>query len=55
MRAIKEVIIRLEKEMSDLDGSIEKEYWMIQGLNKAWEICHKVDDEETTTQDAYTW
>jgi len=53
MRAVKEVILRLEKEMSNLDGRIGKEYWMIQGLNKAWEICHKVDDEKTITQDAY--
>lgn len=45
MSVIKEIILRLEKEISNLDGSIEKEYWMIQGLHKAWEICHKVDDE----------
>lgn len=53
MRVIKEIILRLEKEMSNLDGSVEKEYWMIQGLLKAWEICHKVDDEKTTNLEAY--
>lgn len=53
MRVVKEIILRLEKEMGNLDGSIEKEYWMIQGLHKAWEICHKVDDEKTINLEAY--
>jgi len=42
---LKEVIKSLESEMDSLDGSISNKYWIIQGLHKAWEICHKADDE----------
>lgn len=45
MKELKEAISRIEQEMKSLDGSISNKYWIIQGLHKAWEICHKVDDE----------
>lgn len=48
MKEIKEAILRIEKEMKSLDGSISNKYWIIQGLHKAWEICHKVNDEFTS-------
>lgn len=48
---LKEVMERLEKEISSLDGSISNKYWIIQGLHKAWEICHKVDDESNDKQE----
>ena len=51
---LKEVIERLEKEMNSLDGSISNKYWVIQGLHKAWEICHKVDDESKDKQKIIT-
>lgn len=44
MTEIKEAISRIEKEMKSLDGSITNKYWIIQGLHKAWEICHKVEE-----------
>ncbi len=51
MKEIKEAILRIEKEMKTLDGSISNKYWIIQGLHKAWEICHKVEDESNNSQD----
>lgn len=48
---LKEVMGMIEKEMRSLDGSISNKYWIIQGLHKAWEICHKVDDESNDKQD----
>ena len=44
-KELKEAISRIEQEMKSLDGSISNKYWIIQGLHKAWEICHKVEDE----------
>ena len=51
MKEIKEVISRIENEMKSLDGSVSNKYWIIQGLHKAWEICHKVEDETNNTKD----
>ena len=48
---LKEVVEMIEKEMCSLDGSISNKYWIIQGLHKAWEICHKVDDESNDKQE----
>ena len=48
---LKEVMKIIEKEMRSLDGSISNKYWIIQGLHKAWEICHKFDDESNDKQD----
>ena len=51
MKELKEVILRIEKEMKNLDGSVSNKYWIIQGLHKAWEICHKIEDESNNSQD----
>lgn len=51
MKEIKEAILRIEKEMKSLDGSISNKYWIIQGLHKAWEICHKIEDESNNSED----
>lgn len=51
MKELKEAISRIEQEMKSLDGSISNKYWIIQGLHKAWEICHKVDDESNDKQE----
>ena len=51
MKEIKEAILRIEKEMENLDGSISNKYWIIQGIHKAWEICHKIEDESNNSQD----
>ena len=51
MKELKEAISRIEQEMKSLDGSISNKYWIIQGLHKALEICHKVDDESNDKQE----
>lgn len=51
MKELKEAISRIEKETKSLDGSISNKYWIIQGLNKAVEICQNVQDESNNSQD----
>lgn len=53
MKELKEAISRIEQEMKNLDGSISNKYWIIQGLHKAWEICHNVDEELSSKELTY--
>ena len=53
MKELKEAISRIEQEMKSLDGSISNKYWIIQGLHKAWEICHNVDEELSSKELTY--
>ena len=53
MNELKEAILRIEKEMKALDGSVDKNLWMIQGLSKAWNICLDVEDESNNKEETY--